>query len=196
MPRLGDPRAPAEPATGEQHARRTAILRAATRLGRSKEIDRISAQEIASASGVALRTLYRYYPSKHHVFAAVLTDQIDRLPKPTGKPVDPATEVADLMAGACRNMLRHNHLAHAMITSTQAVRGRAGAAGYHTMRDLILATAGLHRPTPDQVRVARLVEQVSFGVLTWAVSGELDRDQAADDVHLACLRLVGTSFDT
>ena len=59
-------------------------------------------------------------------------------------------------------MLRHKQLAHAMITSTQAVRA-VRAIGDHAVRDLILATAGIDRPSDDQVRIARLVEQATVG---------------------------------
>jgi AcrR family transcriptional regulator len=186
MPRISEPRAPALPATDDQRARRTAILRAAARLGRSRALDQIQAQEIAAEAGVALRTLYRYYPSKHHVYAAVLTAQIQKLKPPARRSPDAATAVAELMAEACRNVLRYKHLAHAMIVSTQAVRAHSGAMGDRAVRDTILATAGISDPTPAQDRVARLIEQVTFGVLTWTVGGELDPDQAVDDARLAC----------
>jgi TetR/AcrR family transcriptional regulator, cholesterol catabolism regulator len=194
MPRIGERRSPALPATDDQRARRTAILRAAARLGRANELDRIAAQEIAAEAGVALRTLYRYYPSKYHVFAAVLTAQIENLKPPARRSSDAATAVADFMAGACRDMLRHKHLAHAMITSTQAVRAQSGATGDHAVRDMILSTAGVDHPTADQIRVARLVEQVTFGVLTWTVGGELEPDDAVADVRLACHLLVADAF--
>ena len=159
---------------------------AAARLGRSRALDQIQAQEIAAEAGVALRTLYRYYPSKHHVYAAVLTAQIEKLKPPARRSPDAATAVAELMAEACRNVLRYKHLAHAMIVSTQAVRAHSGAMGDRAVRDTILATAGISDPTPAQDRVARLLEQVTFGVLTWTVGGELDPDQAVDDARLAC----------
>ena len=189
MPRISEPRPPALPATDDQRARRTAILRAAARLGRSRALDQIQAQEIAAEAGVALRTLYRYYPSKHHVYAAVLTAQIEKLKPPARHLPDAATAVAELMAEACRNVLRYKHLAHAMIVSTQAVRAHSGATGDRAVRDTILATAGITDPTPAQDRVARLIEQVTFGVLTWTVGGELDPDQAVEDARLACSRL-------
>jgi AcrR family transcriptional regulator len=195
MPRIGDGRPPATPATTDQHARRTAILRAAARLGRAKDLDRIQAQEIAAEAGVALRTLYRYYPSKYHVFAAVLTAQIEDLKVPARGSTDAATAVADFMAQMCRDTLRHRHLAHAMITSIQAVRARSRPTGYHTMRDLILRIAGVEAATAEQIRIARLVEQVTFGVLTWAVGGELEPKEAAGDVRLACRLLARDAFD-
>jgi AcrR family transcriptional regulator len=194
MARIAEPRPPALPSTHDQQARRAAILKAAARLGRARPIDRIAAQEIAAEAGVALRTLYRYYPSKYHVFAAVLTARIAEPVARADPANDPATAVADLMADACRNMLRYHNLAHAMITSTQAVRARSGASGDHGVRDLILATAGVIDPTVAQVRVARLVEQVTFGVLTWTVGGELTTDQAVADVRLACHTLIGGAF--
>jgi AcrR family transcriptional regulator len=145
-----------------------------TRPGKAKEIDRIGVQEIAAEAGVALRTLYRYYPSKYHVSAGLLNAQIENLRVSSTRSRDPATAVADFMANACRDTLRHKHLAHAMITSTQAVRAQSGPTGYYAMRDLILQVAGADDPTANQIRAARLVEQVTFGVLTWTVGGELD----------------------
>ncbi len=194
MPRIADPRPAAVPVTDEQEARRAAILKAAVRLGKRKEIDRISAQAIAAEAGVALRTLYRYYPSKHHVFAAVLMAQVEGLDPPVRAHTDAGTAVADFMAQACQDMLRHKHLAHAMITSTQAVRAQSGPSGHHTMRDLILATAGVQSPDEEQTRLARLVEQVTFGILTWTVGGELDPHQAIADVRIAC-RLLLTAHE-
>ena len=57
VPRISERRTPARPATDDQENRRGAILSAAARLGATKEIDRIGAQEIAAEAGVALRTL-------------------------------------------------------------------------------------------------------------------------------------------
>jgi AcrR family transcriptional regulator len=147
----------------------------------------------AVVAPVALRTLYRYYPSKYHVFAAVLNAQIEKLRIPSTRSADPATAVADFMADACRDTLRHKHLAHATITSTQAVRAQSGPTGYHGMRDLILAVAGADHPSAEQIRIARLFEQVTFGVLTWVVGGELEPEQAVDDVRLACRLLMAVA---
>jgi TetR/AcrR family transcriptional regulator, cholesterol catabolism regulator len=54
--------------------------------------------------------------------------------------------------------------------------------------------AGDDDPTAEQIRIARLVEQVTFGVLTWAVGGELDAGQAVEDIRVACHRLVRDTF--
>lgn len=44
-------------------------------------------------------------------------------------------------------------------------------------------------------RIAQ-VEQVSFGILTWTVSGEIAPDEAVVDVREACLRVVGDTFNS
>jgi TetR/AcrR family transcriptional regulator, cholesterol catabolism regulator len=194
MPRIGQKRSPAIPATSTQQQRCSAILGAATRLGISKEIDLIQAHEIAAEADVALRTLYRYYPTKQHVFAAVLDAQVHALQTPRRTRHDPAEAVSSFVAATCRNMLQNKNLAHAMITSTQAVRASAGSSHDYAFREKILEVAGIQQPTSDQIRIARLVEQVTFGILTWTVGGALDPDDAADDVGFACRRLIGDTF--
>jgi TetR/AcrR family transcriptional regulator, cholesterol catabolism regulator len=196
MARIAERRAAAEPTTDEQAARRSAILRAATQLGKTRPVERISSQEIAASAGVALRTLYRYYPSKYHVFAAVLTDQVAHLRAPALQTDDPPEAVADFLVLACGKVLRNKHLAHAMITSTQAVRAQSEATRYRTMLDLILSVAGVEDPTPAQVQIVRLVEQTTFGVLTWTVGGEVTPAQALIDIRFACGRLIGNAFSS
>lgn len=193
VPRIGEPRAPALPATDDQENRRGAILRAAARLGAAKGLDRIQAQEIAADAGVALRTLYRYYPSKHHVFAAVLTDQVARFrpPAPTGNSVD---DIVAVMVEACRNVLRSKHLAHAMITSTQVVRAQVGEPEDPTLAQLILKVAGVDDPTDEQRRRVRLVQQATTGILTWTVGGAMTSEGALADVEVACRLLVAGQF--
>ena len=193
VPRISERRTPARPATDDQENRRGAILSAAARLGATKEIDRIGAQEIAAEAGVALRTLYRYYPSKHHVFAAVLDEQVARFrpPPPTG---DGVSDIAALMVAACRNLLRHKHLAHAMITSTQIVRAQVDAPDDPRLRELIMAGAGVEDPGEEQLRRARLVQQAAFGIMTWTVGGALRPEQALADVDIACRLLAAGVF--
>lgn len=163
------------------------------RLGASKELDRIQAQEVATEAGVALRTLYRYYPSKHHIFAAVLTEQVSRFrpPAPSGDTVD---DIAALVVKACGNLLRHKHLAHAMITSTQIVRAQSDAGDDPTLRDLIVQAAGVDVANPEQLRRARLIQQTAFGIMTWTIGGALSAADALADLDTACRLLAAGVF--
>jgi AcrR family transcriptional regulator len=55
-----------------QRQRRERIVDAATTLLAGAEYDGIQMRDVADAGGVALATLYRYFSSKEHLYAAVL----------------------------------------------------------------------------------------------------------------------------
>ena len=79
MARIASARLSAEPSSPEQHDRRQRILRAAARIGAEKSLERVQMHEVAKAAGVAIGTLYRYFPSKVHLFTGVMAAQVDRL---------------------------------------------------------------------------------------------------------------------
>jgi AcrR family transcriptional regulator len=55
-----------------QERRREQILTAARRALEQQEYDQIQMRDVAQGAGVALGTLYRYFTSKEHLYAAVL----------------------------------------------------------------------------------------------------------------------------
>lgn len=57
-----------------QRARRDRIVNAALELLKVGEYDKIQMRDIAEEAGVALGTVYRYFASKEHLFAAVLVE--------------------------------------------------------------------------------------------------------------------------
>ena len=65
--------------TTNQRARRDRIVHAARDLLEHSEYDRIQMRDIADESNVALGTVYRYFASKEHLFAAVLVEWSDSL---------------------------------------------------------------------------------------------------------------------
>jgi TetR/AcrR family transcriptional regulator, cholesterol catabolism regulator len=62
-----------------QRARRERIITAALRLLEHGEYDKIQMRDIAEEADVALGTVYRYFTSKEHLFAAVLVVWSDSL---------------------------------------------------------------------------------------------------------------------
>ncbi|MFI5952711.1 TetR/AcrR family transcriptional regulator [Cryptosporangium sp. NPDC051539] len=66
-----------------QLARREKIVLAGLHLLEQQEYDRIQIRDVAAEAGVALGTLYRYFSSKEHLYAAVLMDW-----SALGKPVE------------------------------------------------------------------------------------------------------------
>lgn len=84
-----------------QLERRHRIVRGAYALMENGEYEHIQMRDVAEESGVALATLYRYFASKEHLFAAVLVEwsgslenRVERRPL---KGNDVAAQLDDLM---------------------------------------------------------------------------------------------------
>ena len=73
MLQIAGPPAP-ETLRRDQFARRQRIVRAALRALANSDYDQVKISEVARDSGVALGTLYRYFASKEHLFAAVFVE--------------------------------------------------------------------------------------------------------------------------
>jgi TetR/AcrR family transcriptional regulator, cholesterol catabolism regulator len=69
----GGPPAP-ETLNAAQAARRRRIVRAGLELLEAGTYDKIQMRDVAETAGVALGTVYRYFSSKEHLFAAVLVE--------------------------------------------------------------------------------------------------------------------------
>lgn len=190
MARIGTPREPGQASTPRQQARNAAILREAARLGALRGLERVQMSDIAAEAGVALGTLYRYYPTKHHLYAAALTASIRTMPEPTHVPADPVAAVCDFLGDAAERLLAQPALARAMLVSINAIRSTADAPADLSTRERILAVAGVAEPTDADHRLVRMVEQCMYGILTWATAGQLDAAAAAADVRYACQLLL------
>src|ERR1700731_1375730 len=70
---IAGPPAP-ETLRAAQLARRQRIVRAALKALAGSDYDQVKISEVARDSGVALGTLYRYFASKEHLFAAVFVE--------------------------------------------------------------------------------------------------------------------------
>ena len=78
MGRGTEPRLPAAPVSGRQVARRVRILRAASDVAARDGLAGVQMQDVAKEAGVALGTLYRYFPSKPYLFTAVFECKASR----------------------------------------------------------------------------------------------------------------------
>lgn len=196
MPRIAEVRAPAEPSSPEQRARHLRILRAAARMGAEKGLERVQMHEVAKEAGVAIATLYRYFPSKTHLFTAVMAEQIDRFeeslpqPKPGAAPED---AVADVLVLASRQLLRRPALATAMLQA--AISANAAAVGDTgridtTFRQIVLRTLGIREPTVMDVTLIRLLMQCWYGVLQSSLNGRASVPDAESDIRIACRLLL------
>jgi AcrR family transcriptional regulator len=193
LPRIAEHRAPAEPTTPEQHERVQRILRAAAHHGAAKGLERMQMADVARDAGVAIATLYRYFPSKTALFTGVMRDRVQRLRDnledfPSDEPVE---AVAELLVRAGRELLRRPLLAHAMMTSNNALAADPHSGVTEAFKALLYTVAGIAEPTEDEARLLRIVEQAWYGILTTVLNGVIDAREAEVDTRLATRLLLG-----
>src|SRR5689334_24883006 len=101
----------------EQHAETTRIriLSAVAELLELGEADELTVPAVAEASGVSLRTVYRYYPTREELLEAAgrwIGDELLKHPYPRG-----LDEVADLYEAGAGDFDEHPGLVRAMAYS-------------------------------------------------------------------------------
>ncbi|MDN3297862.1 TetR family transcriptional regulator [Streptomyces ficellus] len=181
------------PLTERQEARRRRILHASARLAGRGGFDAVQMREVAEAAGVALGTLYRYFPSKIHLLVATMQDQLDHLHAALRKR-PPAGEtaserVAETLMRAFRALQREPHLADAMVRAlTFADRSVSPEVETVSRRTtaIILDAMGLEQPTPAQLSAVRVIEHTWHSVLITWVSGRASITQVKTDIETAC----------
>ncbi|HEY8479378.1 MAG TPA: TetR family transcriptional regulator [Spirillospora sp.] len=104
-----------------QHQRRKRIVQAAAALASRGGIEAMQMRTVSERAGVALGTLYRYFPSKMDLVVAVVSEELDlleasieRRPPRSGDPPQRAVEV---LMRATRGLMREPELAEALIRS-------------------------------------------------------------------------------
>ncbi|WP_067461407.1 TetR/AcrR family transcriptional regulator [Actinomadura macra] len=192
MARIASARLSAEPSSPEQHDRRRRILRAAARIGGEKSLERVQMHEVAKAAGVAIGTLYRYFPSKIHLFTAVMAAQVDRFEEGITRPAPgtpPEEAVADLLVRASQQLLAQPVLAASMLHASNAANGATVADTGRidgTFREIVLRTVGIEVPTAQDVTLVRLLMQCWYGVLQSSLNGRASMADVESDIRLAC----------
>ncbi len=118
---------PAEPATSPdpgslppaQLQRRQRIVRAAIVLIERNEYDSIQMRDVVAEAGVALATIYRYFTSKEHLYAAALVEWAKDYP-PSRRAAARSAEtdearIRTLMRRAVRAFERHPQMMRAIV---------------------------------------------------------------------------------
>ncbi|MFL6174181.1 MAG: TetR/AcrR family transcriptional regulator [Marmoricola sp.] len=200
MPRLSEARPPAEPSSQGQKDRHNRMLRAAVKLGSQQDFERVQMQDVAAESEVAIATLYRYFPSKVHLFVGVMRAELEKV-DPAAFAVqegqDVGAVVTDLLMLFTREMYANRRLSMSMIQSiilSEGLDSPDSAVIEDAFLELLLRVAGWDKSaTADQRRRCWLVIQCWFGVLVTTLSGNRPLESAEEDVRRACDLLLATA---
>lgn len=180
---------PAAPSSPSQQERYRRILEAGEMLGSRMEFERVQMQDVAAEAGVAIATLYRYFPSKVHLFVAIMNHQIAEAGE-LELPGDPGPDaVAGMLVSFGQAMLRGRRLSLSLMQSINLAQSVPGADLHYmeeTFRDVVLRAAGITEPSEDDRRRAWLVVQCWFGVLMMMLNGHRSVEESDRDVRLAC----------
>jgi TetR/AcrR family transcriptional regulator, cholesterol catabolism regulator len=119
----GHPAIPSAPGvrTRSQHQRRRRIVQAAAALASRGGVEAMQMRTVAERAGVALGTLYRYFPSKMDLVVAVVSEELDLLESSIERrppsAATPAGRAVDVLMRATRGLMREPELADALIRS-------------------------------------------------------------------------------
>lgn len=180
----------AETLTKSQVARRQKVLVAALELGAEGGYDAVQMRDVAATAGVALGTIYRYFPSKDALLAAAMVQWMEDLERRLhlrGPKGDTTSErVYDVLRRAVGTMERQPKLAEAVITaliSPDREAGYASAATTDVMLRVLLQAFPEGVEEATEAAIAKVLGHVWFsclaawrngvGDLTW-VAAELE----------------------
>lgn len=193
MPRLSDARPPAEPSSEGQKARYQRIITVAAELGSRLDFEQVQMQDIAVESEVAIATLYRYFPSKVHLFVAVMKSQVDRVDRSQVAPAadqTPAEAVAAMLMALTGQLAARRRLSLSGIQSMVFAESLDNPDREHVkdaFQEIILRLARwFPDPSEDQVRRAWLLTQCWLGVLMMVLNGSRPVAEVEIDIRRAC----------
>ncbi|HEY6427804.1 MAG TPA: TetR family transcriptional regulator [Acidimicrobiales bacterium] len=152
--------------SSRQAARRQCLLDSALALLEERDYERISVREVAEAAGVALATLYHYFPSKDHLFAEALVQWASTLgPDVMRRPLNgttPAQRLEGALLRAARAFEKRPQLARLLTrfeTSDEPFAHEVLARLDATTTDVYLDLLD-DMPRDEALRVVRVLDAV------------------------------------
>lgn len=182
--------------TRSQHQRRRRIVQAAAALASRGGVEAMQMRTVAERAGVALGTLYRYFPSKMDLVVAVVGEEIDLLEGSIERR-PPSAETAsgravDVLMRATRGLMREPELADALIRSL--IMAEVETPLGDRMTGLLLRVAGA-RPgaetsAEEQYALAGSLASVWVHELLEMLRGRRTYDQIQRRIEIAAARLL------
>jgi TetR/AcrR family transcriptional regulator, cholesterol catabolism regulator len=174
---------PARATTASQRARRRRILNAAVALARQGGYDAVQMREVADLAGVALGTLYRYFPSKVHLLAAAMVRQLeglrDQLLREEPEGADPGARVLGVIYRLIGALERDRLVSDALVRA-MVVAGPAEVEQVNEVNSAIIATAIHGRGavvSPRDYAISLLIGKVLLTDLLGWLCGRMSIEQ-------------------
>lgn len=202
MARIPNGRAPAAAQTQEEADRRSRLLEAAADLVERDGYERVQMTEIAKTAGVAVGTLYRYFPSKAKLFEIALYEEMAAFAREwrDSRPADRVSELGDQLVLLTRRIVSRPRLAAAMFHASTAGYSSASAEvrlGYEEpLRAMIFAAVGITDPTEVDHQRAQLLMFCWWSILVHVVVGTSAPERGESQLKLACRLLMAESVTT
>ncbi|GII02683.1 TetR family transcriptional regulator [Planobispora takensis] len=186
--------------TRSQHQRRKRIVQAAAALASRGGVEAMQMRTVAERAGVALGTLYRYFPSKMDLVVAVVGEEIDLLESSIERrppsATTPAGRAVDVLMRATRGLMREPELADALIRSL--ILAEVETPFGDRMTDLLLrVTAGgvtARTATEEQFALVGSLSSVWVQELLEMLRGRRTHEQIQRRIEIASARLLA-DFD-
>jgi AcrR family transcriptional regulator len=180
-----------------QRERRQRILDATLGLASKGGYDAVQMRAVADKAGVALGTLYRYFPSKIHLLVSGLArefernqEKLDRMPIPGDTPYD---RMLYVLGRITRAMQREPMLTEAM-TRAFMFADPSAAAEVNTVARLMehMLTQAMHdgEPTADEIAIARVIGDVWLSALVAWVTRRASANDVSNQLELAARLLL------
>lgn len=182
-----------------QAARRRRVIDATLRLAAAGGFDAVQMRDVASEADVAVGTVYRYFTSKERLLLEAMAEQQadlrDHLRSRPATGPSASERVVQVLRRANRNLQRHPDVTAAMVRafgSAETDNADVVRAVTAIMNEII--TSAMHGDerrdaTSDELRVARILQQVWLSSLNGWVCG-VDPPSRVDEDLEAAARLL------
>jgi AcrR family transcriptional regulator len=187
-----------ETLTTSQAARRQRVLVSALELATEGGYDAVQMRDVATSAGVALGTIYRYFPSKDALLAAAMVEWMEDLERRLGlrgpQGDTTAERVYDVLRRAVATMERQPRLAEAVITALTSDDDAAGKASISTtdvMTRVMLQAFPEDVDAATEAAIAKVLGHVWFSCMVAWKNGVGDMTWIAEELQIACDLICG-----
>jgi AcrR family transcriptional regulator len=180
-----------------QRNRQSRIIQVALALGSRGGYDGVLMREVADRSGVAIGTLYRYFPSKVHLLVNAMAYELERVSGQLHRrrlPGDtPSARVEWVLERATRSLQKDPNLTEAMVRAMMAADESVAvevAAVRNQMADMIIrAIRGDNEAQPEDADYAAILQDVWFARQIAWLGGRISRVDVWSDIE-STIRLI------